>query len=116
MIFQPIGNYAGMRVLVKDAQQQMRTARDVRGPWVRPGRVPSKLKGRKGTRRMWKRAHVPGWTWLYREPADVLIIDKCIMVVTPAQWASIKVWSYQTASGLYYGGSNSIFNADYNVS
>lgn len=29
--------------------------------WVRPGRVPSKAAGRKGTRRAWKRKHPPRW-------------------------------------------------------
>jgi hypothetical protein len=27
--------------------------------WVRPGRVPSRAAGRRGTRRAWKRAHPP---------------------------------------------------------
>lgn len=81
------GSFAGIRLMVKDAQEQMRTPRDVRGPWVRP-RCPSKLKGRKGTRRWWKRRNVPGWTWYYREPTDVLVYDAFgsrHAIVTPQQ-------------------------------
>jgi hypothetical protein len=81
--------FAGLQVTVADAQQQMRTPRDVRGPWHRPGRVPSKAAGRKGTRRAWKRAHPPGWIWLYREPEDVIQVGRRI-IVTPRQWDALK--------------------------
>lgn len=84
-----VATFNGKKVFIKDAQQQMRTERDVRGPWVRPGRVPSKLRGRKGTRRAWKRAHRPGWVWLFREPDDVIMFLGTI-IVTPRQWAAIK--------------------------
>ena len=80
----------GMRVIVQDAQQQRRTPRDVRGPWQRPGRVPSKLAGRKGTRRAYKRAHPPGWTWLYREPTDVIKFARTV-VLTPQQWRAVQL-------------------------
>jgi hypothetical protein len=80
----------GIDCIVVDAQQQARTERDVRGPWRRPGRVPSKLRGRKGTRRSWKRAHTPGWTWLYREPTDVLMLPDRKCIVTPRQAAELK--------------------------
>jgi hypothetical protein len=37
----------------------------IRTGWItcstNTNRVPSKAKGRKGTRRAWKRAHPPGW-------------------------------------------------------
>lgn len=86
-------SYAGMDIFVKDAQEQMRTPRDVPGPmkWVRP-RCPSKLKGRKGTRRGWKRQHSPGWaqTWLYREPEDVVILHNRMVIVTPRQYDALK--------------------------
>ena len=87
----PFGSlgFAGMKVMVKDAQEQMRTPRDVRGPWVRPGRVPSKLRGRKGTRRAWKRSNPPRYVWLFREPEDVLQFGRTVMV-TPRQWDALK--------------------------
>lgn len=81
--------FNGKHVFIKDAQEQMRTPRDVRGPWVRPGRVPSKAAGRKGTRRNWKRKHQPGYTWLFREPDDVLMFLGTI-IVTPQQWDALK--------------------------
>lgn len=86
--------FGGLDVIVKDAQEQMRTPRDVRGPWRRPGRVPSKLAGRKGTRRGWKRRHQPGWTWLFREPDDALQFGRKIMV-TPRQWDALKTMTRQ---------------------
>jgi hypothetical protein len=83
-------SFGGLQIEVKDAQEQARTPRDVRGPWARPGRVPSKCAGRKGTRRAWKRAHPPGWTWLYREPEDVLVLNGRSAWVTPRQWDGLK--------------------------
>lgn len=82
-IYQPPGMYGGMRVTILDAQQQARTARDVRGPWVRP-KVPNKRTGRKGTRRMWKRANAPHYVYYYREPDDVLVLGQTIFA-TPRQ-------------------------------
>lgn len=73
----------GMRVIIQDAQQQARTACDVPGPWVRP-RTPSKRRGRKGTRRAWKRRHPPHRTYFYREPTDVLVFQGTI-IATPQQ-------------------------------
>lgn len=61
----------GVKVIVLDAQQQRRTARDVRGPWVRP-RTPSKKSGRTGSRKRWKRLNAPHYLWFYREPEDML--------------------------------------------
>ena len=75
----------GMQLIVRTAQEQRRTLQDVRGPWQRPGRVPSKGDGRKGTRRTWKRQHAPGHVWYYREPSDVLVIEQRIAIVTPQQ-------------------------------
>lgn len=83
-------SFAGMQFEVKDAQEQCRTPRDVRGPWVQPGRVPSKRDGRKGTRRTWKRAHPPGYVWYYREPEDILVFNGRSAWVTPRQWDAIK--------------------------
>ena len=76
--------YGGMTVQIVDAQDQRRTRRDVPGAWLRP-KVPSKRRGRKGTRRQFKRAHPPGRSWLYREPTDVLVIHGKTMIVTPQQ-------------------------------
>lgn len=76
--------YGGMDVIVQDAQQQARTARDVRGERVRP-KVPSKRHGRKGTRRDWKRRHPPRWTYFYREPEDVLVLHNRVIIATPIQ-------------------------------
>jgi hypothetical protein len=78
-----------MRVVVKDAQEQRRTARDVRGAWVRP-KVPSKLKGRKGTRRAWKRRNAPHYLWHYREPTDVLVLGGSMIIATPQQYDAIR--------------------------
>lgn len=74
----------GMRVIIKDAQEQRRTARDVKGPWERP-KVPSKRRGRKGTRRAWKRSHPPHHIMLYREPDDVLVLAGQAIIATPHQ-------------------------------
>jgi hypothetical protein len=98
--FAPSPSFGGMQVMVKDAQEQQRTPRDVRGPWVRPGRVPSKLAGRKGTRRAWKRAHPPGWVWYYREPEDVLVLDGRTAMVTPRQWDALKRGTGNHTSGV----------------
>lgn len=76
--------YGGMQVREVDAQAQARTARDVRGSWVRP-RCPNKREGRKGTRRQWKRRNAPHFVMLYREPTDVLVIENRIIIATPTQ-------------------------------
>lgn len=78
------GSYAGMDVMIVDAQKQGRTACDVRGPWVRT-KVPSKKSGRKGTRRRFKQTHPPGFVMLYREPDDVLVIQGRTIIATPKQ-------------------------------
>jgi hypothetical protein len=80
----------GLTFVVKDAQEQMRTPRDVRGPWVRPGRVPSKRRGRKGTRRAWKRSHPPGYVWYFREPEDMLVLNGREAWVTPRQLSALR--------------------------
>jgi len=85
---------AGVEIKIVDAQAQKRTPRDVRGPWVRP-RCMSKRRGRKGTRRAWKRANAPHYVWLYREPTDVLMIDAPrlgpkVIIATPLQYDAIK--------------------------
>jgi hypothetical protein len=80
----PSGAFGGMQVQIVDAQRQARTICDVPGPRVRP-KVPSKRKGRKGTRRMWKSRHCPYTVMLYREPDDVLILRDQIIIVTPIQ-------------------------------
>lgn len=76
--------FSGMDVQIIDAQQQRRTERDVRGPWVRP-RVPNKRTGRWGTRRMWKRRNPPHHVMLYREPTDILVLHGRTIIATPAQ-------------------------------
>lgn len=81
-LFDPPGTFGGMQVQIVDAQK--RTARDVCGPWVRP-KVPSKSKGRWGTRRMWKRRNPPHHVMLYREPADVLVLGNRMIIATPLQ-------------------------------
>jgi hypothetical protein len=87
--YEPPGMFGGMRVIVKDAQEQRRTDRDVRGPWVRP-KVPNKAKGREGTRRMWKRRNAPHYVYYYREPTDVLVLGGSTMIATPQQYDAIK--------------------------
>lgn len=91
-------SFNGMDVLVKDAQQQRRTPRDVKGPWVRP-RVPSKRAGRRGTRRAWKRRNPPHQVWYFREPDDLVVMDRAFMfpprhgkiiIATPRQWDAIR--------------------------
>lgn len=74
------GTFAGMQVRIIDAQDQRRTERDVRGPWVRP-KIPPRGK-RWGTRRMWKRRNSPHYVMLYREPEDVLVIGNRIIIAT----------------------------------
>ena len=79
----------GVQVRVLDAQQQRRTPRDVKGPWVRP-RPVSKAKGRKGSRRRWKTMNPPHRVWLYREPEDALswtdpITRQTTILLTPRQ-------------------------------
>jgi len=88
-LFQPPGMFGGLRVIVKDAQEQMRTARDVLGPWVRP-KTPSKAKGRKGTRRMWKRRNAPHYVYYYCEPDDVLVLAGQTVIATPKQYDAIR--------------------------
>lgn len=83
------GTFAGMTIRIVDAQQQKRTDRNVRGPWVRP-KVPSKLNGRKGTRRAWKRRHAPHHVMLYREPNDLLVIEGRTIIATPMQADALR--------------------------
>lgn len=83
-LFRAPGSFAGMSIRIVDAQDQRRTACDVRGPWVRP-KVPSKRDGRRGTRRAWKRANPPHYVYLYREPTDVLVLHGRTIIATPAQ-------------------------------
>lgn len=77
-------NYiSGMEVLIRDARQ-MRMARDVPGPRVRP-KVPSKLRGRVGTRRAWKRRNPPRVVeYFHREPTDMLMLMGKL-IATPQQ-------------------------------
>lgn len=84
-----IGSFAGMNVQIIDAQKQARTPRDVRGPWKRY-KVPSKAIGRKGTRRMFKRANPPSYVMLYREPDDVLVIHGRTIIATPLQANALR--------------------------
>lgn len=91
-----LSTYAGMEVRIIDAQQQARTARDVRGPRVRP-KVPSKAIGRRGTRRAWKRANQPHFVMYYREPDDLLVLDhwklfgpRPVVIATPAQADALR--------------------------
>jgi hypothetical protein len=92
----------GYEIREVDAQKQARTKRDVKVRWVRP-KVPSKINGRKGTRKGWKRKNAPHWELAYREPEDVLIIDqgpsngflrigsgRPIIIVTPAQAQALR--------------------------
>ena len=65
------GTVGGMRVIEVSADKQKRTPCDVPLRWVRP-RVPSKLNGRKGTRRGWKRKNPPHMIFTYREPQSTL--------------------------------------------
>lgn len=81
-------SFAGMMVIIVGAQEQRRTARDVRGSWVRP-KVPSKLDGRRGTRRAWKQRNSPHYVMLYREPTDVLVFGDKI-IVTPVQADALR--------------------------
>lgn len=79
----------GVSLIVKTADEQKRTPRDVRGPWVRP-KCRSKASGRKGTRRGWKRRNPPHWTWFYREPEDAIqfvdpFTQRPTVIVTPRQ-------------------------------
>lgn len=89
MFYETPGTFGGMTVQIVDAQQQARTRRDVRGPWVRP-KVPSKLDGRKGTRRQFKRRNAPHFVMLYREPDDVLVIQDRTIIATPLQADAIR--------------------------
>lgn len=85
----------GFKLIVMDAQRQMRTPRDVRGPWVRP-RTPSKAKGRKGSRRRWKRLNAPHYVWFFREPEDALqyrdpVTGQPTIIVTPRQEHALRL-------------------------
>lgn len=80
----PPNTFNGMNVHIVDAQKQARTAKDVRGPWVKP-KVPSKATGRKGTRRQFKRANPPHFIMFYREPSDVLVLAGKTIIATPLQ-------------------------------
>lgn len=82
-------SFNGMQVVIVDAQKQARTPRDVKGPWVRP-RVPSKLDGREGTRRAWKRRNAPHFVMCYREPTDVLVLYDRQIVATPQQFDALR--------------------------
>jgi hypothetical protein len=88
-IFDRVGTFNGMEVHIVDAQKQRRTARDVRGPWIRP-KVPNKRTGRKGTRRMWKRRNPPHHVMIYREPDDVLVIQNRTIIATPRQADALR--------------------------
>lgn len=88
-LFERPSTFVGMDVRIVDAQQQRRTERDVRGPWVRP-RVPNKTAGRKGTRRMWKRRNAPHYVMLYREPTDALVIHGRTIIATPLQADALR--------------------------
>jgi hypothetical protein len=82
--------FMGMRVVIRDAQQQARTARDVPGTRVRL-KMPTKKAGRRGTRRAWKRSHPPHWLYYYREPTDVLVLrDASLVIVTPRQYDIVR--------------------------
>lgn len=84
------GPFGAMQVIVQDAQQQRRTPLYRTDIWIRPGRVPSKLAGRRGTRRAWKRKHPPHWLWAHEEPTDVLVIQDRTVIATPAQYYAIR--------------------------
>lgn len=86
--YQPPSMFGALRILTQDAQQQARTVRDVKGPWVRP-KVPNRITGRKGTRRMWKRAHPPHRVFLYREPTDMLVFGDTV-IATPIQADALR--------------------------
>lgn len=75
-------SFGGLAITVLDAQQQRRTACDVRDRWVRP-RCPSKRAGRRGTRRGWKRRNPPRWTYAFREMQGEVI-------VTPGQLSALR--------------------------
>jgi hypothetical protein len=95
-LFSGPNTFAGMQVLIAGAQEQRRTLRDVRGPWVRP-KVPSKIAGRHGTRRAWKRRNAPHYVMLYREPTDVLVIGKSKIIATPLQVDALRRATVQRA-------------------
>lgn len=76
-----------LRFIIQDAQQQRRTIRDVKLYRVRP-KCPSKAKGRRGTRRNWKRRNPPHWVYGYREPDNVIQFNG-LTIVTPRQYRAI---------------------------
>lgn len=84
-----MNRFAGMTIRIVDAQTQGRTPKDVRGHWVRP-RPPSKLRGRRGTRRAWKRKNAPHFVMYYREPTDVLVIANQTIIATPQQADALR--------------------------
>ena len=56
--------------------------------WVRPGRVPSKAAGRKGTRRAWKRAHPP--RWVIDPTRTQSYVFNGVLYVDPASYERMK--------------------------
>lgn len=98
------GAFAGMTVRIVDAQKQARTERDVRGAWVRP-KVPSKTRGRKGTRRAWKRKHSPHYLMHYREPTDVLVFAGRTIIATPQQADALRRQTSERAWDTRPGGA-----------
>lgn len=83
------GAFGALKIVQVDAQKQARTPRDVKVAWLRP-KVPSKLNGRKGTRRGWKRRNAPHWLLAYREPTDVLVLNNETIIATPTQYAALR--------------------------
>lgn len=78
----------GLEFVVVSAQKQARTPRDVPIGWVRP-KVPSKAAGRLGTRKAWKRAHPPHMRFAYREPTDVLVVGRRV-IMTERQYHALR--------------------------
>ncbi|HRE42772.1 MAG TPA: hypothetical protein PKY87_02250 [Terricaulis sp.] len=90
-IFPPrAGGLGSMDVRIVEADVQQRTPRYQTDIWRRPGRVPSKASGRKGTRRAWKRQHPPAFLWAWEEPKDVLVLANRLIVATSAQYAALR--------------------------
>jgi hypothetical protein len=77
-------NYAGMTVQIVDAQQQRRTPHFARHLRSHP-RAASVARGRKGTRRQFKRKNPPCFISFYREPTDVLVLHGRTIIATPGQ-------------------------------
>lgn len=51
--------------------------------WTRPGPVPSKAAGRRGTRRSWKRSHPPRFVERPDLPRDALVMGSTLYVDQP---------------------------------